>query len=137
MSRLEGLGTAWLSFLTKVPAWFRDLYVCWSGPGGDRARSSLVRFAGSISSARMYRSVDVPLRKGRYPRRGGLEAPPKTGERIVDCSYDPEIFRAFRRVQKRSLELGRRDYVFTETPAVTGVAPQEGVVADASRRQPS
>ena len=57
---------------------------------------------------------EVALRKGRCPRQGGLEAAPKTGQRIVDCSYDPQIFVALRRLQKRSLELGQRDYVFTD-----------------------
>ncbi|MGH7855896.1 MAG: hypothetical protein ACREQY_01100 [Candidatus Binatia bacterium] len=47
-------------------------------------------------------------------RRGGLEAAPKTGERLVDCSYDPAIFRAFEVQRRRSLEVGRRDYVFTD-----------------------
>lgn len=70
-----------------------------------RSSASLARFRA--------RGCTAP-EGGRNPRRGGLEAPPKTGERIVDCSYDPEIFKAFRRVQKRSLELGRRDYVFTD-----------------------
>jgi hypothetical protein len=79
---------------------------------------------------------EVAIRKGRNPRSGGLETTPKTRPRIVDCSYDPAIFEALRRLQKRSLELGQRDYVFTdkaERPLSPGVATQEGLAADASR----
>lgn len=55
------------------------------------------------------------LRKGRSPRNGGLEAPPKTGAREVDCSYDPEIFAAFERRRRSSIETGKRDFVFADS----------------------
>jgi short-subunit dehydrogenase len=38
----------------------------------------------------------------------------KTRVREVDCSYDPAIFATFTRLKRRSLQTGRRDFVFTD-----------------------
>ena len=38
----------------------------------------------------------------------------KTGEREVDCRYDPAILATFRRLKRRSIQTGKRDFVFTD-----------------------
>lgn len=54
----------------------------------------------------------VHLKLGRIARWGGVEAPPKTGERAVDCSYDPAIFKTFRHLLSR--QTGAGEFVFAD-----------------------
>jgi hypothetical protein len=51
---------------------------------------------------------------GANARWGGVEAPPKTVEREVDCSYDSAIFDDFERLKRRSLQTGKCDFLFTD-----------------------
>ena len=96
-------------FLEVVPPAFRDLYVVWFRTGWRPSEILALRFDWLD-----FDRQTVMLRLGRIPRWGGVEAPPKTGPREVDCSYDPEIFAAFERRRHASLATGRRDYVFTD-----------------------
>lgn len=47
--------------------------------------------------------------------RGGHEATPKTDQREIACGYASEILQAFERRRRASLEVGQRDYVFTDS----------------------
>jgi integrase len=96
-------------FLEKVPARFRDLYQVWFRTGWRPSEIVALRFEWLD-----FERQEATLRKGRIPRRGGLEAPPKTGERTVDCGYDAAIFAAFERRRRASLGIGRRDYAFAD-----------------------
>ncbi|MGO9450604.1 MAG: Arm DNA-binding domain-containing protein [Candidatus Binataceae bacterium] len=96
-------------FLSAVPSRFRDLYDIWLRVGWRPSEILAVRFDWLD-----FHRQTVHLRRGRIARWGGVEAPPKTGEREVDCAYDPAIFQAFGRLKRRSLETGKRDFVFTD-----------------------
>ena len=96
-------------FLEVVPPAFRDLYVVWFRTGWRPSEILALRFDWLD-----FDRQTVMLRLGRIPRWGGVEAPPKTGPREVDCSYDAEIFAAFERRRRASLSTGQRDYVFTD-----------------------
>ncbi len=96
-------------FLASVPGWYRDLYDLWFRVGWRPSEILAIRFDWIDFKRRI-----VHLKRGRIARWGGVEAPPKTGEREVDCSYDPAIFEALERLKRRSLRTGKRDYVFTD-----------------------
>ena len=61
-----------------------------------------------------FRRQTIHLKRGRIARWGGVEALPKTGEREVNCSYDPAIFTALERLRSRSLQTEKPDFVFTD-----------------------
>lgn len=87
-----------------------DLYSVWARTGWRSNEVVALRFDWLDHGRRT-----VTLRSGRSPRSGGLEATPKTGQRLVDCSYDPAIFAAFERRRVASLATGHRDYVWTDS----------------------
>jgi integrase len=97
------------AFLEMVPAIYRDLYLVWFRTGWRPSEILAVRF----DWLDVHRQT-VMLRLGRIARWGGVEAPPKTGPREVDCRYDPTIFAAFERCRRVALVTGRREYVFTD-----------------------
>jgi integrase len=97
------------AFLDAVPGVYRDLYVVWFRTGWRPSEILSVRF----DWLDLHRQT-VMLRLGRIARWGGVEAPPKTGPREVDCRYDPEIFAAFERRRRAALGTGHREYVFTD-----------------------
>jgi integrase len=97
------------AFLETVPALYRDLYLVWFRTGWRPSEILAVRFDWLDVQRQT-----VMLRLGRIARWGGVEAPPKTGPREVDCNYDPEIFAAFKRRRRAALVIGRREYVFTD-----------------------
>jgi integrase len=97
------------SFLDAVPKWYRDLYDVWFRVGWRPSEILAIRFDWLD-----FQRQTVLLKRGRIPRRGGLEAPPKTGVREVDCRYDPAIFVTFTRLKRRSIQTGKRDFVFTD-----------------------
>jgi hypothetical protein len=97
------------AFLDTVPCLYRDLYVVWFRTGWRPSEILAVRF----DWLDVHRQT-VLLRLGRIARWGGVEAPPRTGPREVDCSYDPEIFAAFERCRRAALATGNREYVFTD-----------------------
>ena len=88
----------------------RDLYYVWFHTGWRPNELMALQFDW-VSPLRHV----VEIRQGRSPRQGGLEAPPKTGQREVVCDYDPMIFEIFERRRRRSLETGHRQYVFTDS----------------------
>jgi len=92
-----------------VPDWYRDLYDLWFRVGWRPSELLAVRFDWLD-----FHRQTVHLKRGRIARWGGVEAPPKTGEREVDRSYDPAIFGTFERLKRRSLQTGRRDFVFSD-----------------------
>jgi integrase len=92
-----------------VPDWYRDLYDLWFRVGWRPSELLAVRFDWLD-----FHRQTVHLKRGRIARWGGVEAPPKTGEREVDCSYDPAILGTFERLKRRSLQTGRRDFVFSD-----------------------
>jgi len=96
-------------FLDAVPEWYRDLYDVWFRLGWRPSEILAIRFDWLD-----FQRQTVHIKRGRIARWGGVEAPPKTGEREVDCSYDPAIFATFRRLKRRSLQTGKRDFVFTD-----------------------
>jgi len=96
-------------FVATVPAPYRDLYIVWFRTGWRPSEILALRFDWLDD----HRQTAM-LRLGRIARWGGVEAPPKTGPREVDCSYDPDIFAAFQRRRRVTLASGRRDYVFTD-----------------------
>jgi len=97
------------AFLDAVPGLYRDLYRVWFRTGWRPSEILALRFEWLD----VHRQT-VLLRLGRIPRWGGVEAPPKTGPREVDCRYDPEIFAAFERCRRAALATGHREYVFTD-----------------------
>ncbi len=87
----------------------RDLYTAWFRLGWRPNEIVAIRFDGVH-----FDTERVEIRGGRYKLFGGGEATPKTGVRIVDCSYDPEIFACFRR--RRAAMSGDADgYVFVDS----------------------
>ncbi len=96
-------------FIDAVPEWYRDLYDVWFRLGWRPSEILAIRFDWLD-----FQRQTVHIKRGRIARWGGVEAPPKTGEREVDCSYDPAIFATFRRLKRRSLQTGKRDFVFTD-----------------------
>jgi hypothetical protein len=54
------------------------------------------------------------LQRARIPRWGGVEAEPKTGRRLVECSYAPEIFRVLDRIRQHRPGAGPDDFVFVD-----------------------
>jgi len=106
------------AFLDTVPGLYRDLYMVWFRTGGRPSEILAVRF----DWLDLHRQT-VMLRLGRIARWGGVEAPPKTGPREVDCRYDPEIFAAFERCRRAALGTGHREYVFTD-PAGTPLSQE-------------
>jgi integrase len=96
-------------FIGAVPIWLRDLYDIWFRVGWRPSELLAVRFDWLD-----FPRQTVHLRRGRIPRWGGVEALPKTGEREVDCSYDPAVFEAFRRLKQRSVRTGTGEFVFTD-----------------------
>src|SRR5262249_33940481 len=96
-------------FLSNVADWYRDLYDVWFRVGWRPSEILAIRFEWID-----FHRQTVHLKRGRIARRGGVEAPPKTGEREVDCSYDPAILMHFERLKRRSLQTGKRDFVFTD-----------------------
>lgn len=79
-------------FLASVPDRYRDLYDVWFRVGWRPSEILAIRFDWIDFHRRT-----VHLKRGRIARWRGVEAPPKTGEREVDCSYDPAIFNALER----------------------------------------
>ena len=96
-------------FLAHVPDWYREFYNIWFRVGWRPSEIVAVRFGWLDFEHQL-----VSLKRGRLPRWGGIEADPKTGPRDVDCSYDPEIFLSFARLQERPVKTGRDDFVFTD-----------------------
>jgi len=96
-------------FLSNVADWYRDLYDIWFRVGWRPSEILAIRFEWID-----FHRQTVHLKRGRIARWGGVEAPPKTGEREVDCGYDPAILRHFERLKRRSLQTGKRDFVFTD-----------------------
>ncbi|MGO9606865.1 MAG: tyrosine-type recombinase/integrase [Candidatus Binataceae bacterium] len=97
------------AFLNLLPNWYRDLYNVWFRVGWRPSEILALRFDWLD-----FHRQTVHLKRGRIARWGGVEAPPKTGEREVDCANAPAIFQAFGRLKRRSLETGKRDFVFTD-----------------------
>jgi integrase len=95
-------------FLASVPDQYRELYDVWFRVGWRPSEILAIRFEWIDFHWRT-----VHLKSGRIARWGGVEAPPKTGEREVDCSYDPAIFGALQRLERRSSRTGR-DFVFSD-----------------------
>lgn len=87
-----------------------DLYYIWFHTGWRPNEITALQFDALSWSRKV-----VEIRKRRSPRQGGLEAAPKTGEREVNCDYDPNLFRVFDRRRRASLETGRRKYVFSDS----------------------
>ena len=96
-------------FVDAVPAWYRDLYDVWFRLGWRPSEILAIRFDWLD-----FHRQTVHIKRGRIARWGGVEAPPKTGEREVDCRYDPAIFATLRRLKRRSIQTGKRDFVFTD-----------------------
>lgn len=88
-------------------ATLRDLYTAWFRIGWRPNEVVALRFEGLH-----FETQKVEIRRGRYKLFGGGEATPKTGMRVVDCSYDPEIFACFSR--RRDAQRGE-GYVFADT----------------------
>jgi integrase len=88
----------------------RDLYGLWFRTGCRSNEIVALRFDW-VSPGRQ----TMEVRRGRSPRRGGLEASPKTGEREVVGDYDPDIWALLARRKRESLTTGKRDFVFTDS----------------------
>ena len=95
------------AFLRVVLEQYRDLYSIWFRTGWRPSEIVAVRLSWLDFDDQV-----VHLKRGRIPRRGGLEAPPKTGLREVDCSYDPEIFAAFTRLAMKRPGADGEGFVF-------------------------
>jgi integrase len=96
-------------FFSNVPEFFRDLYTIWFLVGWRSSEIVALRF-GWLDFARR----TVVLKRARMPRGGGIEAEPKTGRRLIDCSYAPEIFRVLERIRSRRGETAGDDFVFVD-----------------------
>lgn len=90
-------------------ATLRDLYTVWFRTGWRSNEIVALRFDWLSFSRQI-----VDLRAGREARFGH-EASPKTGRREIELANDPEVFAAFERRRKASLETGQRDYVFADS----------------------
>ena len=96
-------------FLSHVPDFFRDLYSVWFQVGWRSSEIVAVRF-GWLN----FRRQTILLQRARIPRWGGVEAEPKTGRRVVDCSYAPGIFRVLERIRDRQASVSEEDFVFID-----------------------
>jgi len=97
-------------FLSNVPDFFCDFYSVWFQVGWRSSEIVAIRF-GWLDFSRQ----TVVLQRARIPRWGGIEAEPKTGRRLVDCSYAPEIFRVLERIRDREIDAGAEDFVFVDS----------------------
>lgn len=97
-------------FLSNVPDFFRDFYSVWFQVGWRSSEIVAIRF-GWLDFTRQ----TVVLQRARIPRWGGIEAEPKTGRRLVDCSYAPEIFRVLERIREREGHADAEDFVFVDS----------------------
>lgn len=61
-----------------------------------------------------FRRQSIVLHRARIPRWGGVEAEPKIGRRLVDCSYTPEIFRVLEQIRQSRPDAGAEDFVFVD-----------------------
>src|SRR5579863_6885146 len=97
-------------FLSNVPDFFCDFYSVWFQDGWRSSEIVAIRF-GWLDFTRQ----TVVLQRARIPRWGSIAAEPKTGRRLVDCSYAPEIFRVLERIRNREVEAGSEDFVFVDS----------------------
>jgi integrase len=98
------------SFLATVPEAFRDLYSVWFQVGWRSSEIVALRF-GWLDFVRK----TIVLQRARIPRWGGVEAEPKTGRRLVDCSYAPEIFQTLERIRCARSGVESDDFVFVDS----------------------
>ena len=96
-------------FLAHVPAFFRELYSVWFQVGWRSSEIVALRFSWLD-----FTRQSVLLQRARIPRWGGVEAEPKTGRRLVDCSYAPEIFRIIEEIHSRVTHRNGDDFVFAD-----------------------
>jgi hypothetical protein len=75
-----------------------------------------------LRPARFQPPNDV-LQRSRIPRWRGVEAEPKTGRRLVDCSYAPEIFLVVAQIRGSKEHVAAEDFVFVNSD--DGPLPQE------------
>jgi integrase len=102
----------------------RDFYGLWFRMGCRPNEIVALRFDW-LSPGRQ----TMEVRRGRSPRRGGLEASPKTGEREVVGDYDSQIWTILERRRRESLGTGKRDF---RVHQLAGPPPFAGVVGQAS-----
>src|SRR5208283_4958930 len=100
-------------FLSRVPEAFRDLYSIWFQVGWRSSEIVALRF-GWLDFNRQ----TIVLQRARIPRWGGVEAEPKTGRRLVDCSYAPEIFRVLAQIRNSRAHVAGEDFVFVNSDEV-------------------
>ena len=97
-------------FLAKVQEDFRDFYCVWFQVGWRSSEIVALRF-GWLDFVRK----TIVLQRARIPRWGGVEAEPKTGRRLVDCSYAPEIFQTLERIRYSRGGVESDDFVFIDS----------------------
>ena len=97
------------SFLANVPEAFRDLYSVWFQVGWRSSEIVALRF-GWLDFLRR----TIVLQRARIPRWGGVEAEPKTGRHLVDCSYAPGIFQTLERIRDSRGGVDNDDFVFVD-----------------------
>jgi hypothetical protein len=97
-------------FLACVPEAFRNLYSVWFQVGWRSSEIVALRF-GWLDFVRR----TIVLQRARIPRWGGVEAEPKTGRRLVDCSYAPEIFQALACIRYSRGDVEADDFVFVDS----------------------
>ncbi len=96
-------------FLANVAEEFRDLYSIWFRVGWRSSEIVALRFRWLDFARRT-----IVLQRARIPRWGGVEAEPKTGRRMVDCSYAPEIFQTLERMRCSRGKFDIDDFVFVD-----------------------
>jgi integrase len=97
-------------FLAKVPGAFRDFYSIWFQVGWRSSEIVALRFGWLDFDHEV-----IVVQSARIPRWGGVEAVPKTGRRLVDCSYAPEIFRLLDRIRQGRANATPDDFVFIDS----------------------
>jgi integrase len=97
-------------FLARVHEDFRDFYHVWFQVGWRSSEIVALRF-GWLDFVRK----TIVLQRARIPRWGGVEAEPKTGRRLVDCSYAPEIFQTLERIRYSRGGVESDDFVFIDS----------------------
>jgi integrase len=95
--------------MRAIDPFYRPLYSIWFMLGWRPSELVALRWQWLD-----FENQTITLKLARMPRFGGLEAPPKTGVRQVDCRFAPQIFATFRSLNENPPAAAPDAYVFTD-----------------------
>jgi len=97
------------SVVKEIDPFYRPLYAIWFMLGWRPSEIVALRWQWLD-----FENETITLKLARMPRFGGIEAPPKTGVRQVDCRFAPRIFATLRSLKDSGRGPVPNDYVFTD-----------------------